>query len=457
VSTRRRLRTSALLGLSLAAGLSAARVAEAGIEDTFGLGPGPMGLAGSYAARPGDFAAAYYNPAGLAPGGAVEEKGGFFEASIALVYGHPSLYVVGAKGQALSTPATPDTAGAVVGARFSVGQPFHLDGLDMGLAVYLPSHVFEWSIRPDDQLQWSLLTDRTQVLTANLGLAYRVFRWLSIGAGLRVAFDVQTDITGQITSVAPLTNPKTGQTTGIQAISQLGTDATVYGRVAPLAGLLLTPMDGLRVGLSYRGESYVDDWGSAVVSGVPGLGNLGYDFRFSHYFEPTQLTAAVGADLGAGVDISADLTYSRWSDALSTNRNFFGCGVDPCNGAGPLWGDTWTPAFGVKWRATRAFAVSGGYRFQKSPLDNFGGPSNLLDNDRHVPSLGFELDLSKLVPSLDARIKVGLQYVILVARTETKEFQRFPSDDAETANPGYPSYSYGGHLVAGSVGVEARW
>jgi hypothetical protein len=439
-----------LFACALAVGVSFAGEATAGIEDTFALGPGPMALAGSYAARPGDFAAAYYNPAGLAPGGAVEEKGGFFEASIALIYGHPSLYVMSAAGRPIATPPAFDTAGALIGARFSVGQPFHIDGLDMGLALYLPSHVFEWTIRSDDTPQWALLTDRTQVLTANLGLAYRAFRWLSLGVGVRVAFDVQTNINGVLTSINYLND---------QASAQLGTDATVYGRVAPLVGVLVTPVDGLRVGMTYRGTSYVDDWGSAVVATGPqiGIGNLGYDFRFAHYYEPTEVTAAVSADIGAGVDFSADLTYARWSDALSTNRNFYGCGSSPCDGPSPIWGDTWTPAFGLRWQTTRAFALMAGYRFQKSPLNNFGGPSNLLDNDRHVPSTGFEVNLAKLVPSLDARIKVGLQYVILVDRTETKEFQRFPSDAAFEANPGYPSYSYGGHLVAGSVGVEAKW
>ncbi len=444
------MRSCALFACVVAAALSSAGVAFAGIEDTFGLGPGPMALGGSYAARPGDFAAAYYNPAGLAPGGSVVEKGGFFEASIALVYGHPSLFVIGSRGQSLPTHEVYDTAGAVVGARFSVGQPLHLDGLDMGFALYLPGHIFEWSIQPDDRLQWSLLTDRTQVLTANLALAYRVSRWLSLGAGLRVGFDVQTNITGQLTHVNFVND---------QATSVLGTSATVYGRVAPVAGALFTPTEGIRVGFSYRGESYVDDWGSAIVStgAQVGLGNLGYDFRFAHYFEPTELTLAVGADLGGGVDVSADLTYGRWSDALSTNRNFYGCGANPCDGSSPIWGDTWTPAFGARWRLTRVFALMAGYRFQKSPIDNFSGPSNLLDNDRHVPGTGFELDLSKLVSWLDARVKVGVQYVVLVDRTETKEFERFPSDAAWEANPGYPSYSYGGHLVAGSVGVEGRW
>jgi long-subunit fatty acid transport protein len=429
--------------------LSATSVARAGIEDTFALGPGPMALAGSYAARPGDYAAVYYNPAGLAPGGRVVEKGGFFEASFALVYGTPSLYVMNGHGQTLPTPPVYDTAGALIGARFSVGQPFHLDGLNMGLSLYVPSHVFQWNVRPDDTVQWALLSDRTQVLTFNAGLAYRVARWLSLGAGLRLTFDVETNINGVLTSFNSQND---------KATTQLGTSAAVYGRVAPLAGILVTPVDRLRLGLTYRGESYIDDWGTAVIATAgAGLGNLGYDFRFAHYFEPTQLTMAVGADLGAGVDVSFDLTYANWAAALSDNRNLFGCGLAPCNGASPIWGDTWTPAFGAKWQASQAFALMAGYRFQKSPLDNFGGPSNLLDNDRHVPSLGMSFDVSKYAPSLDVRLTAGIQYVILDARTEVKSYQRFPSDAALDQNPGYPSYSYGGHEVAGSIGADARW
>jgi hypothetical protein len=265
-----------------------------------------------------------------------------------------------------------------------------------------------------------------------------------------LTFDAQTDINGVLTHFDTMTD---------QATAQIGTDATVYGRAAPVFGALLTPIDRLRIGLTFRGESYVDDWGSTILATGPqvGLGNLGYDFRFAHYFEPMELVGAMSADLGGGVDASFDLTYSRWSDALSTNRNFYGCGLAPCDGASPIWGDTWTPAAGVRWRATRALAWMAGYRFQRSPLNNFGGPSNLLDNDRHVPSTGVQLDLFQVASWLDARVTLGLQYVVLVDRTETKDFQRFMSDAAFETNPGYPSYRYGGSLVAGSIGVDARW
>jgi len=424
-----------------------ARPAAAGIEDTFGLGPRAMALGGSYAARPGDYAAAYYNPAGLAPGGAVAEHGGFFELTVGVEYARPTLHVTGASGQSLGTPNVANTGGALLGARFSVGQPFHLDGLDMGISLFVPGNLFRWSVRPDDDVQWALLTDRTQVLSAHVGLGYKVARWLSIGAALRISFATQTNTTGHVTGVGIATDPTTGNQV-VQTSTQLGTDAEVYGSVTPDFGILLTPIDALRLGVVYRHQSYVDDWGTTRITGVPDIGELGYSSHYAHYFEPTEVTFALGADLGAGVDVSSDLTYGHWKSALSTNRNFFGDSI---------WGDTWTPAFGVRWRAAPVVALMAGYRYQKSPIDNFGGPSNLLDNDRHVPSTGVEIDLSKVVPALDARLTIGLAEVLLVERTETKDFRRFPSDAALVGNPGYPSYSYGGHLLAGSAAVEARW
>ncbi len=439
-------RLGAALTFSIA--MLSAAPALAGVEDTFGLGPRPMALGGSYAARPGDYSAVYYNPAGLSPGSEAGRRGGFFDLSLAVVYAHPRLHVTGADGGEVPTPDTPDTAGAILGSRFSVGQPFGIEGLNMGLSVYVPKHLFEWAIRPDDDVQWALLTDRTQVLSAHTALAYRITPWLSVGAGLRILFDVQTLTRGQVTDVRLETDPDTNKSV-VKTSTRLGTNAEVFGRVSPIFGLLVTPLEELRIGVSYRHKSYVDDWGDTRLAGVPDLGNLGYTHRFAHYFEPSQVTLGVSADLSRELDVSFDLTYARWSEALTTNHNFFYRDQQD----GGIWGDTWVPAFGARWRPTSKLSVFGGYRFQKSPIDNFGGPTNLLDADRHVIATGFEIGLGEL----DASLTLGLNDVILVEGHEDKDFRRFESDTAWQKNPGYPSLSYGGHLIAGSVGVEARW
>jgi long-chain fatty acid transport protein len=434
-------------GLALVAALAGLAIpapALAGVEDTLGLGPRAMALGGSYAARPGDFAAVYYNPAGLSPGGTPDRSGGFFDLTAGWVYAHPSLHVTRADGSEIVTPGEPDTVGAVVGARFSVGQPFGIEGLNMGISAYVPNHLFRWSIYPDDDVQWALLMDRTQVVSAHTALAYRLTPWLSLGAGLRISFDVQTLTRGRVTSV------EYDQTTGkVRTHTELGTDAQVYGRVTPLFGALITPNDHLRFGLTYKHASYVNDWGDTRIREVPILSNMGYTHHFAHYYEPMQLTAAAGVDVTPELDLSFDLTWARWSQALSTNNNTFGSGV---------WGDTWTPAVGARFAAAPGFRLLAGYRFQKSPLDNFGGPTNLLDNDRHVATVGLEAELSELVSkSLDASVTLAMEEILLVERTETKDFRRFPSDTAWQKNPGYPSYSHGGSVMALSLGLEARW
>ncbi|MBK7581949.1 MAG: outer membrane protein transport protein [Myxococcales bacterium] len=430
-----------LSGIAL---LLVAASSAAGEEDTFGLGPRAMALGGSYAARPGDYAAAYYNPAGLAPGGERADHGGFFELSLGYLYAAPKLHVTASDGRELETPGVPTSTGVFLGTRFSVGQPFDLDGLNMGLSVYVPERLFRWTIRPDDDVEWALLTDRTQVVSANASIGYAVTPWLSLGAGLRVMFDVQTLTRGRVTSVEY--DEASGK---VRTHTVLGTDSQVFGRVAPLFGVLVTPTDTLRVGLTYRHRSYVDDWGDTRIRDVPILSNMGYTHRFAHYFEPSQLTLALGADLSDSVDVSVDVTYAAWSQALSTNHNAFNS---------PVWGDTVTPAAGARWRANQALSLLGGYRFQKSPLGNFGGPSNLLDNDRHVVSVGLESELSNwLHPSLGATATLALEEILLVSRSETKDYRRFQSDSQLQKNPGYPGYDYGGSVMAVSFGLEAKW
>ncbi|MCC6897977.1 MAG: hypothetical protein IT377_03325, partial [Polyangiaceae bacterium] len=84
--------------------------------------------------------------------------------------------------------------------------------------------------------------------------------------------------------------------------------------------------------------------------------------------------------------------------------------------------------------------------------------SNLLDNDRHAVSLGLETELeSWLSPGFDARVNLAIEHVLLVERSETKDYRRFESDAALEKNPGYPSYVYGGRLLAISLGTEAKF
>jgi hypothetical protein len=439
------------LALTSAALAGAAGPARAGVEDVLGLGPEDMAVSGSMVARPGSFASTYYNPAGLAPGGAAVDPPGFGELSVGLVLARPVVYVTSLGGDDIEPDApVRDTTGLLIGSRFDLGHAFGVKGLNAGLFLYLPDDIFAWSIHPDDRIQWLFLTDRTQRIAIDTALAYRLTSWLSLGVGTRVLFDAETFTTGRVTKVEQTQDPDTGAN-GFDVDTQLGEEVSVYGRVAPTAGLLVTPHPRLRIGAAYRGKIDVDDWGWTRIQGTPGTGDLGYVHHFSHYYHPHQVALALSGEPIEALTVSFDLTYSRWRDALTTNHEALGPG---------RYGDTLMPAAGISWRAPPWLEVSGGYRFRRSPFDNFGGPTNLLDNDEHIASLGAEARLGTVGPE-DAAVEVTARLAgrvgVLVEREEVKDPRRFASDRQILLNPGYPGYRHGGAVPGASFAVEAKF
>jgi hypothetical protein len=424
--------------------------AAAQLEDQLGLGTRSMALGGSYAARPGDFASLYYDPAGLAPGGCALDTPGFVETSVDFVGAAPFVSIEGLDGGEID-PVAParTTSGFILGARFDLGWAFDVEGLAAGFSVYLPGATLAtWSNHPDDRIQWLHLTDRTQRIGALAGLGWRITRWLSVGASARILFDMETLTTARVTRAERMTDMETGEEY-IDVSAQLGEEVHVYGRVAPIAGVLVTPMPRLRLAATYHGESQVEDWGWTRVDQVPAIGTIGFVHRFSHHFEPHQVTVAAAFDVSPGLTVSADATYAMWSRALSAeHRSYPG-----------RFGDTLTPAVGVDAAVARGVRLLAGYRFVRRTFENFGGPTNLLDSDQHVGSVGLDLDLAAMSgkPDLPLDATLGLMVAWLPGGQETKDWRRFVSDSELEMNPGRDGYRYGGVLTAVSVGLRTSW
>jgi long-subunit fatty acid transport protein len=424
--------------------------------DSLGFGPREMALGLSVAARPIGPAATFYNPAALADGaytfgaGATRDRADGARVSVAVVYAHPMVHATRDAGDEVPLAAdVPETVGAVIGVRTDVGAMMRRPGIDFGLLVYVPArNIFRWAIHPDERVQWLFLSDRSQRIGIDMALGWRIVRWLSIGVGMRVAFDVQTFTTGRVTGVRSEMDPATGESK-LDVSTQLGEDVTVYGRAAPTVGLLATPHEAVRIGASYRGKMYVDDWGATRIQGVPGAGDLGYAHRFAHYFEPHTATLAIAARPHRRVWVSADVAYERWSEALTTNHHALGPG---------RFGDTITPSFGVSWAASRILELRAGYRFVRSPFDNLGGPTNLLDNDSHVGSLGGEIELGRhRAKGVSFRLAWAARVAFLVARREEKDPRRFASDKSFLTNEGLRPYRHGGTVPGASLSLEASW
>lgn len=421
-------------------------VAHADLEDELGLGPEAAALGGAVTAVPIGFASLHYAPAllahrGMRPGGA--------ELQIGYIYGSPIVHVTGLDGRPIPTARVAETSSVFIGARFDLAHELGLEGLVGAIAISTPvTSMLSYTVRPDDDVQWMTLTDGSSHLSIEAGLAYRPIEWLSLGIAARVAFAVELFTSAAVTNVETYVDPMTGDNV-VDVGTRIGARGAVTARVAPIASVALMPIPELRIGITYRGASYVDDWGWSRVQGVPGLGDIGYVHRFAHWVRPHEVAIGVAVRPVPQLELSADLTWERWQDAIT--RNF-----DDARGR---FGDIFVPAVGVRVTAAPGLDLLAGYRFVRAPFSNFGGPSNLLINDTHHASLGVAAALDAMTGQADLpfTLRASFRLSILDEAREEKDFRRFRSDAEWRENPGYPGYVFGGFVPSAQVSVEARW
>lgn len=431
---------------SLALALVLASPAAADVENDLGLNPRTAALGGAVSATGGDFTAAAYNPAALIVPG---DRDGLAELSAGLTLALPATWATSLEpGRTLDLEAPLDTTALTVGGRFDVGAGLGVPGIVLGLAFYAPLEGLVRSrIRPDDSLSWFLVGDRTTHVSLHLSLGFRITSWLSVGAGARITFDEEAYITGTATDIRRVVDPMTGEER-IEAGTRLGIEASIYGRASPLLGLLVAPLPELRFAFAWRGRLYSDDWGTSRLQGIEAVGDIGFVHRFTHIYRPHELVWSVAWRAHEAIELSAELTWAMWSEAVSpTWRTLDG-----------RFGDTLVPAAGVRVTPMPGVDLLAGYRYARSPFADFGGPTNLLANDTHHLGLGVEVDLDPLTrDDVPFTISLAGRLAILEEREEIKDGRRFSNDAALLANPGYPGYRYGGFVPSVQLAVETRW
>lgn len=429
-------------------------VARADLEDEMGVGPEVAALGNAVTAVPVGFASVHYNPALLAPRGM---RPGLSELTIGYVYGQPLVNVTPVGAMALSMCATPtggtcmprvaETSSVIIGGRFDLGHTLGLEGLVAGISITTPvTSLFSYTVRPDDDLQWMTLTDGSQHLSMEAGLAYRPVDWLSIGVSARLGLAVSLYTTAAETSIDS-SMPGT-----ILVHTDIGASGQVSARVSPIASIAIMPIDELRIGFTYRAANYIDDWGWSRVQGVPGFADIGYQHRFAHWVRPHEVAMGVSGRPFPWLELSADLTWQHWSEAMTGNQS----------AATGRFGDTFVPAASVRVTATPGLDLLFGYTYVRAPFQNFGGPTNLLINDTHHASLGAAARLDELTGdrSLTFTLRASFRLSILDEAREVKEVERFPNDMAWTSNPGYfggSGYTFGGLVPSAQLSAEARW
>lgn len=457
--------------------------ASAGPLDIFGLSARSMAMGGAMTGDATDFSSLYYNMAGMVhaePNVGMGLLIGLDDVNVRLK-ARPPGYDLPDLGQSAAaipsryrlrarqgTEDIPDTYGFFIGAVSSLG----IKGLRVGGMAYLPVNRLglqqthfadEREQYFSNSLDFELLGGRSQHQVVIVGAAYALTEWLSVGGGL--SFLPSTAGTNYVY----IDNPTD------QSNVQVALNQEQKGNVAPHAGLMLGPVEGWRVGLSYRGENHmsVDVENEVQIrgfqeseGGFPVIQQLPNALAYS----PHQLALGVSSTRG-GLTWSADVTWSLWSRYLN-NQSERGAGFE----------DTFTPRLGVEYPLYPWFTLRSGAAYEASPVPAQTGRTNYVDNSRLIISLGSGHPLELF----DAPVEVswvGQLHYLVPRDTQKAVRSRWPSctpgeralcdelpDDApdpvtgqpvpehaglQTGNPGFPGFSSGGLLLA--LSLDLRW
>lgn len=356
-----RLRDAALLSVLLAAAPAAGSSA-----DLFGLGSPAAGTAGAVVATADDYAACFYDPAGLAAADHASLHLGWSAADARLRAGRRAVDLEHA-------------GGFVLGFNLPLALPLPwLPGLAFGLAVHAPPDVaVAIHARPPDEPAFPYFESRTARWLVLPALALR----LPAGWAVGVAVDLFAGIRGPF----ELREGPTGAVEGRAAFEMFTT-------AAPIVGLRWTPLEELALGLTWRAEfaapaatvTTIDAGGAAtrLAASVDGL------------FRPHTLT------LGAAwtprrARLELDLAWARWSAfhgaAADVAAELQGVAIDPRELELPFQ-DAFGLRLGGEYRfplGHAAFTLRGGYAFESRILPADAPGAAQLDGHKHRLATGF--------------------------------------------------------------------
>jgi len=403
-----------------------AGVAQASPLELFGYGARSPGLVGTGVSTTSAYDSIYINPAGLAH---VKRT----HLAFGVLYGNMSLQID--ESEIGTDPALGTSFGAA--ARLKLGGAM-ADRVSLGFGVFVPTAAIVRSRSPvTGNPTFAVLENRSQVVALQFGLGARITDNLNVGAtilglaGLGGNIFVSTDAAGRFTARS---------------------EQTMIARFSPILGAQYTlPKQRLELGLVFRAESDAtfdvlveNDLINDLPLTIPTL-NIGGVAQF----DPLTVAAEASWRYSPNLRLTGYLSYNRWSEFEAPTFN-----PVPGQPAAPApdFHDTVTPKIAAEWRALDAQAVvdvRGGYSFVMTPAPEMDGRQSLLDNHRHVASLGVGLAWPSVLPF---RVDLWTQAHVLMSRTHTKDPSKFGAEDEMP----FTQIETGGRVLVGgmSLGVD---
>jgi hypothetical protein len=410
--------------LALVAALGALFAVPAGanmnfIPNTYGLSARGMGMGNPLTATTSDLGMTFFNPAAL---GALRNS----QVGLGYVYAAPRFESKRAgKGEPVF-----DRTNQLVVADLLISLrnifPSAARGLSLGVSLTLDDNgatFIDFADRRSDRGQFLRYGRSSATIIAGLGV--EVLPILMIGAGAIIQMEAEVQM--------QLNTDLEGRSNG-ESFDQVA--KTV---ISPTVGILV-PLDGLSVGLTWRAESQgqigpIEADTLAQVGGSD-LAGLPLKISFHDSFIPMQLAAGAHYYVLRNLLLAADLTWMHWS----TFVEFANKEDDARDDIAFDFDDTYVPRVGIEYTAKERHSLRAGYSYEMTPVKGIGTyrPYKdlnvvgfvILDNDKHVASLGYGYTLvAPTVLKYPARFDLGLQMQYLAPReAKTSDGVKYASE-----------------------------
>lgn len=257
------------------------------------------------------------------------------------------------------------------------------NGLSFGLGVYLP---YGSTVQYEKDWEGSHLLNNLALSTFFIQptVSYKIADWISVGAGLTI-------VLGSVEQERNLGRNVTDDK-GNRSFVAVEASTTAFGFNA---GVLLTPLKELRVGVNYRSGVEVEtDDGKATFSNIhPALSTLipATNTVSASIPLPAEITAGLSYDVTDQLTLAFDYNFIFWEDYKSLDLDFKNNTARLPDSFNPRnWENAGTFRLGAQYKLNPMFVFRAGSSYDMSSLPkDFFIPDTPLDD-----ILGFTLGTS---------------------------------------------------------------
>ncbi|MCA9524291.1 MAG: outer membrane protein transport protein, partial [Myxococcales bacterium] len=224
-----------------------------------------------------------------------------------------------------------------------------------------------------------------------MGVAYEIHRVISVGIG----FQLLAKLSGTADFSISLLDKR---------INKKNLKVDLFATIAPTAGILLRPVRGLRIGISYRGALQLS-FSLPLNVVLDEIGALDFKIKGVGLYTPHQINFGVSYEFRyPKIRISAGVTWAMWSRApspsaaidiklddtkLNPNAPTPASIIDVHSPNVKLNAkDILIPRVGIEYVVLEWLTLRGGYFYRPTPLPNQVYETNYIDNEAHTISLG---------------------------------------------------------------------